>query len=248
MDSPPRTRCWTCCSPRYGCIVAACGDDDGVLQHWKLSDSSSCRRAFPLQEGSEGAVGQVGCTLTPHICNSCDRVATCCMLEIWLDYYREDFCQLPEFPSLRKLLEFLRQHMPGSDVELRARHYLQQFRRLHAAEPEAGCEEDWGWPSWEQALRPEQNTLKQLGSPPQLRLGPAAPWGPEGIEAVLAAGAEGLARAEVPAGEAKPLQIVVTALVHCSTLVVPPAPLGALEDEQAPPIALEVVDVPDLLT
>ena len=64
--------------------------------------------------------------------------AISCMLEIWLDYYRDDFCQLPEFPSLMKLLQFLRQHMPGSDVELHVRCYLQQLRRLHAVEPEAG--------------------------------------------------------------------------------------------------------------
>ena len=34
--------------------------------------------------------------------------------------------------------------MPGSDVELRARRNLQQFRRLHTVEPEAGGEEAWG--------------------------------------------------------------------------------------------------------
>ena len=38
---------------------------------------------------------------------------------------------------------------------------------------------------------------------------------------------------------------MVTALVHCSTLGVAPAPLGALEEEQVPPLALEVVDVPE---
>ena len=51
---------------------------------------------------------------------------------------------------------------------------------------------------------------------PAVTVGPAAPSGPEGIEAVLAAGAEGSAHTEAPTGEAKPLQIVVTALVHCS--------------------------------
>ncbi|CAD7679799.1 unnamed protein product [Nyctereutes procyonoides] len=30
------------------------------------------------------------------------------MLEIWLDHYRDDFCQLPEFPSLMKLLQIPR--------------------------------------------------------------------------------------------------------------------------------------------
>ena len=61
-----------------------------------------------------------------------------------MDYYQEDFCRLPQSASLKKILEFIRQRMPGTDVELRARRYLQQLRRLHAAEPEAGGEEAWG--------------------------------------------------------------------------------------------------------
>ncbi|XP_072633795.1 uncharacterized protein [Canis lupus baileyi] len=179
----------------YGCIEAVYGDNDVVLQRWKLAIS--------------------------------------CMMEIWLDYYRDDFYQLPKFPSLMKFLEFIRQHMPGSDVELRARRYLQQFRRLHAAEPEAGASAQG------KHLEAAQERA------PALTVGPAAPSGPEGIEAVLAAEGEGLARTEVPTGEAKPLEIVVTALVHCSALEEPPESLGALEEEQAPPPALEVVDVPE---
>ncbi|CAD7679786.1 unnamed protein product [Nyctereutes procyonoides] len=140
------------------------------------------------------------------------KLAITCMLEIWLGHYRDDFCQLPEFPSLMKLLRFLRQNMPGSDMELRA------------------CE----------------TTLNPLWSaPPAPTVGPTAPSGPGEFEAILAAESEGSAHAEAPAGEAKPLQIVVTALVHCSALEEPPAPLGALEEEQAPAPALEVVDVPE---
>ncbi|XP_038445614.1 ral guanine nucleotide dissociation stimulator-like [Canis lupus familiaris] len=133
----------------YGCIADAWGNNDVVLQCWKLAMSF--------------------------------------MMEIWLNYYGDDFHQFPEFPSLIKLLELLRQHMPGTDAHLRALRHLRQFRRLHAAEREAG-------------LWPEENTLNPLWSAPQLR-----PWGL-------------LPRA--------------------------PAPLGALEEEQAPPPALEVVDVP----
>ncbi|XP_072631983.1 uncharacterized protein [Canis lupus baileyi] len=178
----------------YGYIVAACGDNDSVLQCWKLAIS--------------------------------------CMLEIWLDYYRDDFCQLPAFPSLRKLLQFLSQHMPGSDVEVRARRYLRQFRRLHAAEREAG------------ASARGKHREPALERAPARTVGPAAPSGPEGIEAILDAGAEGSARTEAPAGEAKPLQIVVTALVHCSALQKPPG-VRALEEEEAPTPALEVMDVPE---
>ncbi|CAK7294564.1 Ral guanine nucleotide dissociation stimulator [Vulpes lagopus] len=155
------------------------------------------------------------------------------MVEIWLDCYRDDFCQLPAFPSHMKLLQLLGQHMPGSNVELRAWRYLRQFRRLLPAEPEAGASAGAKHPeaARERAPAPTRES--------------AAPWVPDGLEAILAAGAEGSACAEAPAGEAKPLQIVVTAPVHCSAQEEPPAPLGALEEEPAPPPALEVVDVPE---
>ncbi|KAM8933259.1 ral guanine nucleotide dissociation stimulator-like [Lycaon pictus] len=179
----------------YGCMVATCGDDDTVLQRWKLAIS--------------------------------------CMLEIWLDYYGDDFCQLPEFPSLMKILRFLSQHMPGSDVELRARRNLQQFRRLHTVEPEAGASA--------QGKHPEAAQERA----PALTVGIAAPSGPAGIQALLAAGAEGSARTEAPTGEAKPLQIVVTALVHCSALEEPPAPAATPEEEQAPAPAIGVPRVPE---
>ncbi|XP_048951006.1 ral guanine nucleotide dissociation stimulator-like isoform X2 [Canis lupus dingo] len=151
----------------YGYIVAACGDNDSVLQRWKL-----------------------------------------------------------------KLLQFLSHHLPGSDVEVRARRYLRQFRRLHAAEREAG------------ASARGRHREPALERAPAWTVGPAAPSGPEGIEAILDAGAEDSARTEAPAGEAKPLQIVVTALVHCSALQKPPG-VRALEEEEAPTPALEVMDVPE---
>ncbi|XP_038445073.1 ral guanine nucleotide dissociation stimulator-like [Canis lupus familiaris] len=156
----------------YGCIADAWGNNDVVLQCWKLAISF--------------------------------------MMEIWLNYYGDDFHQFPEFPSLIKL-QILRQHMPGTDAHLRALRHLRQFRRLHAAEREAGA-----WP--------EENTLNPLWSTPAPTVGPAAPWG-------LAAGAEGLACDEPPAGEAKPLQIVVTAALQES-----PAPLGALERSRRHPL------------
>ena len=80
---------------------------------------------------------------------------------------------------------------------------------------------------------------------PALTVGTAAPSGPAGIQAVPAAGAEGSARAEAPAGEVKPLQIVVTALVHCSALEEPPAPAATPEEEQAPAPAIGVPRVPE---
>ncbi|CAD7693229.1 unnamed protein product [Nyctereutes procyonoides] len=154
----------------YGCIVAAYGDNDAVLQWWKMAIS--------------------------------------CILDIWLEYYQEDFHQLPEFPSLTKL-EFMRQRMSGSDLEHRARRYLKQFRHLYAAEPEA------------RALARKQHPESPKEPTPAPTVGPAAPSGPEVIEQVLA----------IPAAESKPLQIVVIALFHCSTLEEPPAPSATPEED-----------------
>ncbi|XP_025322370.1 ral guanine nucleotide dissociation stimulator-like isoform X6 [Canis lupus familiaris] len=182
---------------KYGCIAAACGGDDAVLQRWKL--------------------------------------AICCILEIWMDYYQEDFCRLPQSASLKKILEFIRQRMPGTDVELRARRYLQQLRRLHAAEPEAGATAS--------ARAKDPEALPEPAPAPTV--GPAASDGPEVLEAALAAGAEGLAPAEVPAGEAKPLQIVVTALDHGCALDEPRAPAATPEEEQALAPAIGVPRVPE---
>ncbi|CAD7679514.1 unnamed protein product [Nyctereutes procyonoides] len=148
------------------------------------------------------------------------KMAISCILDIWLEYYQEDFHQLPEFPSLTKLLEFMRQRMPGSDLEHRALCYLKLFRHLHAVEPEAR----------------EQHPESPQEPAPAPTVAPAAPSGPEVIEQVLAAGAEGLARTEIPAAESKPLKIVVTGLFHCSTLEEPLAPSASPEeDHHLPP-------------
>ena len=80
---------------------------------------------------------------------------------------------------------------------------------------------------------------------PAPTVGPAASDGPEVLEAALAAGAEGLAPAEVPAGEAKPLQIVVTALDHGCALDEPRAPAATPEEEQALAPAIGVPRVPE---
>ena len=98
---------------------------------------------------SDGALSSDTCALL-----SLPR-AISCMLEIWLDYFQDEFCQLPEFPSLRMILEFMRQSMPGSAVELRARRYLQQFRRLQQRSQR-------GWPSGDRGC-PADPASMQLG-------------------------------------------------------------------------------------
>ena len=63
------------------------------------------------------------------------------------------------------------------------------------------------------------------------------------MEPVPAAGAEGLARGVMPAAYSKKRYMVVRPLNHCPELEEPPAPVGALEDEQATAPAIELTEV-----
>lgn len=51
------------------------------------------------------------------------------ILRAWLDQCAEDFREPPHFPCLQKLLEYLKQKMPGSDPERRAQNLLEQFQK-----------------------------------------------------------------------------------------------------------------------
>ncbi|EDM09559.1 ral guanine nucleotide dissociation stimulator,-like 1 (predicted), isoform CRA_b [Rattus norvegicus] len=57
------------------------------------------------------------------------RNAIASILRAWLDQCAEDFREPPHFPCLQKLLEYLKQMMPGSDPERRAQNLLEQFQK-----------------------------------------------------------------------------------------------------------------------
>ncbi|KAF6075701.1 ral guanine nucleotide dissociation stimulator like 1 [Phyllostomus discolor] len=62
------------------------------------------------------------------------------ILRAWLDQCAEDFREPPHFPCLQKLLDYLKQRMPGSDPERRAQNLLEQFQKQEV-------ETDNGFPS-----------------------------------------------------------------------------------------------------
>ena len=64
------------------------------------------------------------------------------------------------------------------------------------------------------------------------------------MEPVTVAGAECLPRAEMPAAESKPLQVLVTPLIYCPDLEEPLHPWPLQKVEQAPVPALEFVEGP----
>ncbi|KAF6075700.1 ral guanine nucleotide dissociation stimulator like 1 [Phyllostomus discolor] len=68
------------------------------------------------------------------------RNAIASILRAWLDQCAEDFREPPHFPCLQKLLDYLKQRMPGSDPERRAQNLLEQFQKQEV-------ETDNGFPS-----------------------------------------------------------------------------------------------------
>ncbi|KAJ8260996.1 hypothetical protein COCON_G00167190 [Conger conger] len=60
------------------------------------------------------------------------------ILGAWLDQYSEDFWKPPDYSCLRRLIAYLHQNFPGSDLERRACNLLAQFHlRHHHLEREA---------------------------------------------------------------------------------------------------------------
>uniref|UniRef100_A0A8B9XM29 Ral guanine nucleotide dissociation stimulator like 1 n=1 Tax=Bos mutus grunniens TaxID=30521 RepID=A0A8B9XM29_BOSMU len=85
------------------------------------------------------------------------RNAIASILRAWLDQCAEDFREPPGFPCLQKLLDYLKQMMPGSDPERRAQNLLEQF---HKQEVEA----DNGFPNSISFSLEEEEELEGGGS------------------------------------------------------------------------------------
>ncbi|XP_067894208.1 ral guanine nucleotide dissociation stimulator-like 1 [Heterodontus francisci] len=64
------------------------------------------------------------------------RNAITSVLQAWLDLCSEDFCEVPNYTCLQKLLEHLRQTMPGSDLEKSAHQLHEQFQQQDLAAQE----------------------------------------------------------------------------------------------------------------
>lgn len=64
----------------------------------------------------------------------CSTVSS--ILGAWLDQYSEDFWSPPNYDCLHQLLSYLHCHLPGSDLERRARNLLAHFHRRQQCEPD----------------------------------------------------------------------------------------------------------------
>uniref|UniRef100_A0A452INP3 Ral guanine nucleotide dissociation stimulator n=1 Tax=Gopherus agassizii TaxID=38772 RepID=A0A452INP3_9SAUR len=63
------------------------------------------------------------------------------ILGAWLDQYSEDFRKPPDFACLKQLISYVRQNIPGSDLERRARILLAQFQQQEHSEAEPDGEQ-----------------------------------------------------------------------------------------------------------
>ncbi|XP_070084988.1 ral guanine nucleotide dissociation stimulator-like [Equus caballus] len=85
------------------------------------------------------------------------------ILGTWMESYPQDFCQPPDFPSLRRVLAFLGCSMPDSQVEHQARLLLSQLLHPEPSEAES------------QAPAPEKDPKPAEYRPPAPTLVPTTP-------------------------------------------------------------------------
>lgn len=57
---------------------------------------------------------------------TCSEIAS--VLRAWLDQCSEDFREPPDYMCLLKLLDYLKNNMPNSDMESRVQNLLKQFQ------------------------------------------------------------------------------------------------------------------------
>lgn len=61
----------------------------------------------------------------------------------WLEKYSDQFNQPPEFVCLKKLVEYIQLHMPGSDLEHRAFLLLAELEDMETMRAKTEGEEGW---------------------------------------------------------------------------------------------------------
>ncbi|CAK9799395.1 Ral guanine nucleotide dissociation stimulator-like 1 [Anthophora quadrimaculata] len=113
-------------------LVESLANDDGELESTYINVFLATYRAFTtprevlelllarydaLDEGSGALTGE------QH------RKTLVQALHVWLDAYPGDWKSQPNHPLLSRLLDFTHRRLPGSELELKARHRLHRFQR-----------------------------------------------------------------------------------------------------------------------
>ncbi|XP_044907397.1 uncharacterized protein LOC123383565 isoform X5 [Felis catus] len=137
------------------------------------------------------------------------------ILGTWMDHYPEEFFRPPDFTSLKLLRAYVRVHMPGSELQRRAR-LLYSWRKHPLAA----------------ALEPRPDVPRERA--PAISVVPTAASQPRLPEATSSPGAQRVRESETLTAATPPGQEVLPALADSQELEEPPAPLVAPEHEQPP--------------
>ncbi|XP_047692497.1 ral guanine nucleotide dissociation stimulator-like [Prionailurus viverrinus] len=144
-----------------------------------------------------------------------EKLAISSILGTWLDHYPEEFFRPPDFTSLKLLRAYVRAHMPGSELQRRAR-LLYSWRKHPLAA----------------ALEPRPDVPRERA--PAISGVPTAASRPRLPEATSSPGAQRVRESETLTAASPPGQEVLPALADSQELEEPPAPLVAPEHEQPP--------------
>ncbi|XP_044907405.1 ral guanine nucleotide dissociation stimulator-like isoform X1 [Felis catus] len=146
------------------------------------------------------------------------------ILGTWLDHYPEDFFRPPDFTSLKLLQAYVGVHMPGSELQRRARLLYSWRKHREPNEPE----------SLAMAPAPEPRSDVPQERSPAISVVPTAASQPRLPEATSSPGAQRVRESETLTAASPPGQEVLPALADSQELEEPPAPLVAPEHEQPP--------------
>ncbi|XP_044907374.1 uncharacterized protein LOC111559474 isoform X5 [Felis catus] len=146
------------------------------------------------------------------------------ILGTWLDHYPEEFFQPPDFTSLKLLQAYVGVHMPGSELQRRARLLYSWRKHREPNEPE----------SLAMAPAPEPRSDVPQERSPAISVVPTAASQPRLPEATSSPGAQRVRESETLTAVSPPGQEVLPALADSQELEEPPAPLVAPEHEQPP--------------
>ncbi|XP_044907375.1 uncharacterized protein LOC111559474 isoform X6 [Felis catus] len=153
-----------------------------------------------------------------------EKLAISSILGTWLDHYPEEFFQPPDFTSLKLLQAYVGVHMPGSELQRRARLLYSWRKHREPNEPE----------SLAMAPAPEPRSDVPQERSPAISVVPTAASQPRLPEATSSPGAQRVRESETLTAVSPPGQEVLPALADSQELEEPPAPLVAPEHEQPP--------------
>lgn len=107
-------------------LVESLANDDGELESTYINVFLATYRAFSTpREVLELLLARYDSL--DETLNTQHRKTLVQALHVWLDAYPGDWQSPPNYPLLTRLLDFAHRRLPGSELELKARHRLRRF-------------------------------------------------------------------------------------------------------------------------